>query len=119
MDSELFDFMRHIRPKVASTTCHRKLWQLRSFFKYLAGKRLKPASVTRADVENYLSGLVCSQQFRQAICCVVREFYEFMNIRYPDIYPEENPAAGIAFKPDKLLGLILMDGILLFFHVQC
>lgn len=97
----MFDFMRHIRPKVASTTYHRKLWQLRSFFKYLAGKRMNPVSVTRAAVENYLSGLLCSQQFRQAICCVVREFYEFMSIRYPDIYPEENPAAGIAFKPDK------------------
>jgi site-specific recombinase XerD len=100
MESELFDFMRHIRPKVASTTYRCKLWKLRAFYKYLATRRKTPANVTRSVVEEYLSGLHCSQQYLQAICLVIREFYDFMLLRYPHCSPEENPAAGIAFKPD-------------------
>jgi len=100
-NSFLLDFMRHIRPRIASTTYHRKLWELRSFFSYLATKEKNAATVIRADVEAYLGGLSCTQQFRQAICAVVREFYEYMKVRYPQSYPEENPVAGIVFKPDK------------------
>ena len=81
--------MRHIRPRLASTTWHRKLWQIEAFFKYLAAKEKNPANVTRADVEEYLSGLTCSQQFRQAMCAVVREFYEFQKIRHPHTCPAE------------------------------
>jgi len=101
METEILDFMRHIRPRIATSTYHRKLWQIGSFFKYLATKEKSPANVTRADVEEYLSGLQSSQQFRQSVCGVIREFYEFMLLRYPHTSPEENPAAGIAFKPDK------------------
>lgn len=101
MAPEILDYMRHIRPRIASTTYHRKLWQIGAFFKYLAAKGKNPANVTRADVEDYLSGLKCSQQFRQAMCGVVREFYEFQKIRHPYNCPAENPAAGIEFKPDK------------------
>jgi site-specific recombinase XerD len=101
MEAEILDFMRHIRPRIASTTYHRKLWQLQAFFKYLAAKQKNPASITRADVEDYLSGLKSSQLFRQAMCAVVREFYEYQKIRHPYAYPAENPAAGIVFKPDK------------------
>lgn len=105
MEPEILDFMRHIRPRIASTTYHRKLWQIQAFFKYLAAKQKNQASVTRADVEDYLSGLQSSQQFRQAMCAVVREFYEYQKIRHPYSCPAENPAAGIAFKPDKSVHL--------------
>lgn len=101
MESELLDYLRHIRPRVASTTCYRKLWQISSFLKYLAEKGKAISEVTRTVVEAYLSGLTCSQQFRQSMCAVVREFYEFLHIRHPQACPAENPAAGIAFKPDK------------------
>lgn len=99
--SEILDYMRHIRPRIASTTYHRKLWQIQAWFKHLAAKEKNPVNITRADVEDYLSGLHCSQQFRQAMCAVVREFYEFLKIRHPLLCPLENPAAGIEFKPDK------------------
>jgi site-specific recombinase XerD len=101
MEYEMFDFMRHIRPRIAAGTWHRKQWQLQSFLKYLAGKYMNPANVTRRDVETFLSGLHCSQPFRQSVCGVVREYYDFMQLRYPHLCPEENPATGIAFKPDK------------------
>jgi site-specific recombinase XerD len=99
--SEILDYMRHIRPRIASTTYTRKLWQIQAFARWLSKKEKHYATVTRADVEDYLSGLHCSQQFRQAMCAVVREFYEFLKIRHPLLCPEENPAAGIEFKPDK------------------
>ena len=100
MESELFDYFRHIRPRIATSTYHRKQWELRSFFNYLTGKQKNIADVTRCDVEDFLSGLHCTQQFRQAVCLVIRECYDFMLLRYPDKCPKENPAAGIAFKPD-------------------
>lgn len=99
--SEMLDYLRHIRTRLAKTTYHRKHWQVEAFLKYLSTKEMNPTSVTRADVEEYLCGLSCSRPYRQAMCAVVREFYEFQKIRHPYIYPEENPAAGIGFKPDK------------------
>lgn len=93
--------MRHIRPRIAATTYHRKLWQIRSFLKYLATKGKAISEVNRTVIEEYLAGLTCSQQFRQAICAVVREFYDVLRLRHPGFCPDENPAAGIEFKPDK------------------
>jgi integrase/recombinase XerC len=95
------EYLAHIRPRAASTTFHRKQWQIRSFFTHMAAKEKTPANITRADVEAYLAGQTCTQQYRQALCVVVREFYEVMRQRHPDECPHENPAAGIEFKPDK------------------
>jgi integrase/recombinase XerC len=100
MEAEVLDYLRQIRPRVASTTYVRKHWQIRSFCKYLAAKRKNFTEVKQADVEDYLGGLKCSQAFRQAICGVVREFYDFLRLRDPLAFPEQNPAAAIAFKPD-------------------
>lgn len=101
MEYEMFDYLRHIRPRVASTTYQRKLWQLQSFLKYLSSMGKNVADVLRADVEDYLGGLTCSQVFKQAICGVVREFYDVLKMRHPYFYPLPNPAKGIEFKPDK------------------
>jgi integrase/recombinase XerC len=101
VNAELLDFLRHIRPKVAVTTYRRKQWQIQAFFKYLTEKEKCLSNVNRADVEEYLSGLSCSRPYRQSMCMVVREFYGFMKVRHPYLWLQENPAAGIVFKPDK------------------
>lgn len=101
MESELLDYLTHIRPRIATTTYHRKHWQICSFLKHLAAKGKTISEVTRPDVEEYLSGLTCSQQFRQTICAVVREFYDVLRLRHPDLCPNENPATGIEFMRDK------------------
>jgi len=101
MEPELLDYLRHIRPRIASTTYQCKHWQIQAFFKYLAAKGKAISEVNRTIVEEYLAGLTCSQQFRQATCAVVREFYDVLRLRHPDLCPDENPAAGIEFKPDK------------------
>lgn len=105
MEPEMLDYLQHIRPRLASATYHRKHWQIEAFFKYLTVKHTNPANVTRADVEEYLSGLSGSQLYRQAMCAVVREFYEVLRLRHPASCPEVNPAEGIAFKPDKSVHL--------------
>ena len=101
LETDILDFMRYIRLKVANTTYARKLWQVRAWYSYLTEKGKNCTNVNREDVVNYLSGLRCSQQFRQSSCAVIREFYEFLRIRYPYTCPSENPAAHIEFKPDK------------------
>jgi integrase/recombinase XerC len=101
MEAEILDYIRHIRPKVASTTYTRKLWQIQAWFKHLSAEKKNFANVNRTDVERFLLSLACSRQSRQSLCAVVREFYEFLKIRHPYAYPAENPAAGIEFKPDK------------------
>lgn len=99
--SELLDYLQHIRPRLATTTYQRKLWQIEVFFKYLVGKQISPSTATRADVEEYLAGLSCSRPYRQAMCAVVREFYEYMKLLHPNVYQDKNPAADIAFMPVK------------------
>jgi site-specific recombinase XerD len=101
MEAELLDFMQHIRPRVASTTYTRKLWQIGAFARWLAVENKQYAEVKQPDVERFLLSLSCSQAYRQALCGVVREFYDFLKIRHPFLCPEENPAAKIKFKPDK------------------
>jgi integrase/recombinase XerC len=93
METELLDYVRHLRLRVAATTCLRKCWQIRAYLKHLAAKEKCYTEATRQDVEAFLLSLHGSQQFRQSTCCTVREFYVFH--RTPD-----NPADGIAFKRD-------------------
>jgi len=76
MEPELFDFMRHVRPRIAAGTWNRKLWQLQSFFKYLANKRKNAADVTRTDVETYLSGLSQSKTQYSNEMCVYHGYYK-------------------------------------------
>jgi integrase/recombinase XerC len=101
MESELLDYLQHIRLRVASTTYTRKLWQIQSFTRWLENERKHYAEVSRSDVERFLLSIDAGQQFRQAVCGVVREFYDFLRVRHPLACPHENPAAKIAFKPDK------------------
>jgi site-specific recombinase XerD len=98
---EFLDYLRHIRPRIATTTYQRKRWQAASFCKYLAANGKTITGVKHSDVESYLAGITCTRQFRQAACFVVREFYEVLRLRHPDVCPVENPAAGIKFTPDK------------------
>jgi integrase/recombinase XerC len=93
MEPELLDFVKEMRLKVAPTTYHRKYWQIRAYLKNIAAKGKAFTEATRQDVEAFLLSLRCSRQFRQSVCCTVREFYEFHRIT-------ENPAAGIEFKRD-------------------
>ncbi len=101
MVAELLDYLRHIRPRIATTTYHRKEWQIGSFFKYLAEEKKHFSQVKQEDVEKYLRGFMRSQQYRQSLCGVVREFYDVLRLRHPQACSHENPAAGIEFKPDK------------------
>jgi site-specific recombinase XerD len=101
MESEIFDFLRHIRPRMAATTYARKLWQIRAFGRWLAAENKRYAEVKRPDVERFLLSMDCTHGFRQALCGVIREFYEFLKIQHPYPCPFENPAAGIEFMPDK------------------
>jgi integrase/recombinase XerC len=101
MEAEMLDYLHHIRPRVAGTTYTRKLWLIQAFFKWLAVHGKNFSEVKQADVEAYLSGPCCSQPFRQAMCGVVREFYDFLKIRHALLCPLENPAAKIEFKPIK------------------
>jgi site-specific recombinase XerD len=101
MEAEILDFMRHIRPRMASTTYSRKLWQIQAFARWLKTENKQYTEVKRPDVERFLLSMECSRQFRQAMCAVIREFYDFLRIRHPLLCPLENPAAKIEFKPDK------------------
>jgi len=100
MEAEMLDYLQHIRARSASTTYTRKLWQIRSFSKYVAAKGKNFAGIKQADVEDYLGRLSCSQRFKQSICGVVREFYDLLRLREPLAFSEPNPAASIPFKPD-------------------
>lgn len=101
MNPVVLDFMQHMRIWVATSTYNRKAWQIETFCNYLNAKEMNLKSITRGDVETYLSGLKGKQQYCQSTCAVIGELYTFLKIRHPDIYTKGNPAAGIAFKPDK------------------
>jgi integrase/recombinase XerD len=96
MEIEILDYLQRIRPRIAATTYRRKSWMVQAYARYLGtlrgGKNI--TSAKRADVETFLLSLNASQQFRQAVCCTIRELYDTM--RHP-----ENPAAKIEFKPDR------------------
>jgi site-specific recombinase XerD len=101
MEPELLDYLRHIRPRVASTTYTRKVWQIQAFTRWMENEHKQYAEVKQSDVERFLLSLDCLQPFRQAICGVVREFFDVLRLRHPDLCPDENPAAGIVFMPNK------------------
>jgi site-specific recombinase XerD len=100
MKAEILDYLRHIRPRIASTTYARKLWMVQTFDRWLAAEKKPYAEVKQSDVGRFLLSLDAGQQFRQAVCGVVREFYDVLRLRHPLACPHENPAAKIAFKPD-------------------
>ncbi len=100
MEPEMLDYLRHIRPRIASTTYHRKEWQIGSLFRWLGANGKTVAGAKQCDIEEYLRSFKCSQQYRQAVCGVVREFYDILKIRHPHECPAQNPATGITFKPD-------------------
>jgi integrase/recombinase XerD len=93
MEAELLDFIRVLRLKAAPTTCRRKHWQIQAYLNYLAAEKKNYADAKRQDVEAFLLSISCARQFRQSVCCTVREFYEFHRI-------PENPADNIEFKRD-------------------
>ena len=99
LKSEYLDFMRSIRPRIASTTYTRKLWQIGAFCRWLENKNLRYTKVKQPDVERFLLSLTCSLLFRKSMCGVVREFYDFLKIRCPR--PLKNPASGIEFTHDN------------------
>ena len=99
LKSEYLDFMRSIRPRVASTTYTRKLWQIGAFCRWLENKNLRYTKVKQPDIERFLLSLTCSLLFRKSMCGVVREFYDFLKIRCPR--PLKNPASGIEFTHDN------------------
>jgi site-specific recombinase XerD len=101
MKAEITDYLRHIRPRIASTTYTRKLWMVQAFDRWLAAEKKPYAEVKQPDVGRFLLSLTAGQPFRQAVCGVVREFYDVLRIRHPLACPHENPAAKIDFKPDK------------------
>ena len=91
MESELLDYLRVLRLKMSATTCTRKTWQLRSFFKWLEKRGKHYSEVKQGEVGSFLAGLVCSCAARRQIAQVIRDFYDYRKT-------EENPAAGIVFK---------------------
>jgi site-specific recombinase XerC len=98
LKSECLDFLRSIRPRIASTTYTRKFWQIRTFCRWLKKENMPYVKVKRQDVERFLLSLTGSRPFRQSMCGVVREFYDFLKIRHPR--PLKNPASGIEFTRD-------------------
>jgi site-specific recombinase XerD len=105
MQTELLDYLKYIRDRVASTTYHRKSWQIETFIKYLDEKKLSHAAVKQSDVEAFLIMLDCTQRYRQAFCGVIREFYDYLQLRKPDLAPTQNPAAAIRFNSNKSVTL--------------
>ena len=93
MNLELERFLRVLRLRVAATTYTRKAWQMTAFLAYLERTGKHYADVKKAEVEKYLLTQGNTRQYRQSICCTIREFYNF--IKSP-----ENPAEKIEFKPD-------------------
>ena len=94
MEPLLERFLKVLRLKVAATTYTRKAWQIKAFFAYLQRIGKSYAEVNQTDLEQYLLSLNGTRrQHRQAMCCTIREFYQFIKV-------PENPAAKIEFKPD-------------------
>jgi integrase/recombinase XerC len=85
-------FLAVVRLKVSATTYYRKMYQLRAFYNYLTAHRLDYNDLRQSDIENYLLSLRSGRSYRVQVCCVLREFYDF--IKHP-----ENPARNIPFKP--------------------
>lgn len=110
MQAELLDYLQYIRGRVAVTTYQRKAWQIGTFIKYIDEKKLLHAAVKQTDVEAFLAVPVCTGQYRQALCGVIREFYDYMRLRNPELAPEKNPAAEIRFNPNKPLPLPKVPG---------
>jgi len=101
MKAELLDYLQYIRSRAAATTYHRKCWQIRSFVRYLDEKKIAHASVKQSDVEAFLALPDCTGQYRQTLCGVISEFYNYLQIRNPELAPEKNPTAAIRFNPNK------------------
>lgn len=101
MQAELLDYLQYIRGRLASTTYHRKCWQIKTFIKYLDKKKLSHTVVNQSDIEAFLALLDCTQLYRQAFCGVIREFYDYLQLRNPDFAPAQNPAAAIRFNSNK------------------
>lgn len=92
MRSEMERFLAVKRLKTSATTYYRKMYQLRAFYNYLTANRLDYNDLRQSDIENYLLSLRSGRSYRVQVCCVIREFYDF--IKHP-----ENPARNIPFKP--------------------
>ena len=105
MKSKYLDFMRSIRPRIASTTYTRKFWQIHAFARWLEKENKRYTKIKQSDVERFLLSITCSRPFRQSMCAVVREFYDFLKIRRPPSRPLKNPAEGIGFTRDTSLRL--------------
>jgi site-specific recombinase XerD len=97
MDADLLDFLQETRLKVASTTYQRKKWQIQTWFKYLESQGIDYAKAKKQDVESFLLTFSGSRHFRQSVCCVIREFYEFHKL--------QNPASEIKFEHDDSIKL--------------
>jgi integrase/recombinase XerC len=94
MVEEMDHYFKELRLKVAETTFARKAYEVKAFCSYLSKINKQIVTVNRQDVEKYLLTVSISRQARQAKCCSIREFFEFLKI-------EPNPTKGIKFLPDK------------------
>lgn len=102
MNADLLDFLRSIRPSCAKPTQYEKFWILRAFHNFLLDRKKSFGEATKADVEEYLRSCKCGRRSRVKRCGVIRRFYDFLKRgNTPGGCSIINPAAEIAFKPDK------------------
>jgi len=94
MVEEMEEYFKELRLKVAETTFVRKAYEVKAFCSYIIKVNISIGVVSREIVEKYLLSVSISRSARQAKCCAIREFFEFLEI-------EPNPTKGIKFLKDK------------------
>ncbi len=97
MKTELENFLRMLKLRIAATTFLRKEWQIRSFWKYLLYHNIHFEEATKQTIEEYLLSLSCGQQAKEQINVVIKEFYNYTKVK--------NPAKNIVFRKNTALKL--------------
>jgi len=103
METELNEFLKQIRLRVAATTHCRKAAMLRHFYRWLINQKKNYTELKQPDIEEYLRSLDGGRQHRQAACFLIREFCRYLKV--PD-----NPAEKIFFKPERSKRLFTVPG---------
>jgi site-specific recombinase XerD len=94
MHEECLDFLRFLRPKIASTTYRQQRFRMQRFFRWLEQHKKEWSQLSRSDIQSFLLTIKGNSSSRQDVWRTVRDFYAFNKWRDP-------PTTGITFRKEQ------------------
>jgi site-specific recombinase XerD len=99
MEELIGEFIAHLRPVLAKETLYHRGRRLKRFAQWLTRTGKAYHEVTRPDIDGYhMTIRHCRASTRYEYLTTVRDFYDYLIRKRPELFAGKNPASGITIR---------------------